>query len=86
MFVIIMSAKICWRIDFVEYHNVMICIKMKEYMDSRDEWSTGKITVHYRKVVGALRVPPAVTRLTVDRRHPVRRAPTASLKKLQLVQ
>ena len=34
----------------------------------------------------ALRVTPAVTRLTVYRRPQVRRAPTASLKKLQLVE
>ena len=44
---------------------------MKAYMDSRVEWITGNTTMHHRKVVGALRVSAAVTRLTVDRRHQV---------------
>ena len=44
---------------------------MKARMDMKNLDSTQKITVHHRRVVGALRVSPAVTRLTVYRRHQV---------------
>ena len=73
MFVTIMSVEICCRMDFVECHDFTILIKMKGWVDLMDVESTGKTTVHHRKVVGALRVSPAVTRLTVDRRHQVMR-------------
>ena len=82
MSVIIMGAEPSRRIGFVECNDIVIFIEMKSCMDFRDSESTGKTAVHHRKVVGALRVSSAVTRLTVDRRHQVRRAPTFSLNKL----
>ena len=68
MLVIIMSAEPSRRESSVTYHDIIICIKMKVWIDRKDSESTRKNTVHHRKVVGALRVSPAVTRLTVDRR------------------
>ena len=71
MFVIIMSAEHSRRIDLVECINILIFMKMNTWMDLRGTRSIGKNSVHHIKVVGALRVSPAVTRLTVDRRHQV---------------
>ena len=69
MFVIIMSSEHSRWIDFVDSIDIMIFMKMNVKMDLRDTESKWKIIAHHRKVVGALRVPPAVTRLTVYRRH-----------------
>ena len=52
MLVIIMSAEPSRREGSVAYSDIIICIKMKVWMDRRDVESTGKTTVHNRKVVG----------------------------------
>ena len=54
-----------------KYCDTMICIEMKLWINKRNAESTGKTILHHRKVVGALRISPAATKSTVDRRHQV---------------